>query len=159
MESIQPETPDLPRAATGVEGLDDILAGGITPHRLYLVEGTPGTGKTTLALQFLLEGLRHGERGLYITLSETASELRAVAQTHGWTLEGLDLFELVPEGEFAQDQEQTLLHPSELELGETVRGVMERVEALRPKRVVLDSLSELRLLARIPCAIAGRSSP
>ena len=150
MESIQPETPDLPRAATGVEGLDDILAGGITPHRLYLVEGTPGTGKTTLALQFLLEGLRHGERGLYITLSETASELRAVAPPMVGRWRGSICSSSFRKAEFAPDQEQTLLHPSELELGETVRGVMERVEALRPKRVVLDSLSELRLLAQNP---------
>jgi circadian clock protein KaiC len=138
------------RTPFGVEGLDDILGGGITPHRLYLVEGTPGAGKTTLALQFLLEGVRHNETGLYITLSETAAELCAVAKTHGWSLDQLELFELVSEDGLNPDHEQTLLHPSEVELGETVRGVMKQVHALKPKRVVLDSLSELRLLAQNP---------
>jgi circadian clock protein KaiC len=138
------------RTSTGIRGLDDILGGGITANRLYLVEGTPGTGKTTFALQFLLEGVELGEPGLYVTLSETEAELRAVAQTHGWSLDQLELFELVPEAGLYPEQEQTLLHPSEVELGETVRGVMERVEALKPKRVVLDSLSELRLLAQNP---------
>ncbi|GGH21004.1 circadian clock protein KaiC [Alsobacter metallidurans] len=139
-----------PRTPTGIEGLDAILGGGLTADRLYLVEGTPGTGKTTLALQFLLEGHRLGERGLYVTLSETASELRAVAVTHGWNLDGVELVELVPELELEPDYEQTLLHPSEVELGETVRGVMERFEQFKPKRLVLDSLSELRLLAQNP---------
>jgi circadian clock protein KaiC len=141
---------DGQRTPTGIEGLDDILGGGVTANRLYLVEGTPGTGKTTFSLQFLLEGVRRGEPGLYVTLSETEAELRAVARTHGWSLDSLELFELVPEAGLDPDQEQTLLHPSEVELGETVRGVMERVDALKPKRVVLDSLSELRLLAQNP---------
>ncbi len=141
---------DSQRTSTGIEGLDTILGGGVTPNRLYLVEGTPGTGKTTFSLQFLLEGVRRGEPGLYVTLSETEAELHAVAQTHGWSLDALELFELVPEAGLDPDQEQTLLHPSEVELGETVRGVMERVDALKPKRVVLDSLSELRLLAQNP---------
>jgi len=143
-------SPDDQRTPTGIEGLDHILGGGVTANRLYLVEGTPGTGKTTFALQFLLEGARRGEAGLYVTLSETEAELRAVARTHGWSLDPLELFELVPEAGLDPDQEQTLLHPSEVELGETVRGVMERVDALKPKRVVLDSLSELRLLAQNP---------
>jgi circadian clock protein KaiC len=138
------------RIPTGIEGLDDILGGGVTANRLYLVEGTPGTGKTTFSLQFLREGARNGELGLYVTLSETEGELRAVARTHGWSLDGLALFELVPEAGLDPELEQTLLHPSEVELGETVRGVMERVETLKPKRVVLDSLSELRLLAQNP---------
>ncbi|WP_406855287.1 ATPase domain-containing protein [Alsobacter sp. KACC 23698] len=148
-DTARPFTP-APRTTTGVDGLDAILGGGITPHRMYLVEGTPGTGKTTLALQFLLAGEQVGENGLYITLSETAPELRAVAETHGWSLDDLDLFELVPEAGLDPEREQTLLHPSDVELGETVRGVMERVEALKPRRVVLDSLSELRLLAQNP---------
>ena len=139
-----------PLSATGIAGLDDIMGGGLTPERLYLVEGTPGTGKTTLGLGFLLSGVRAGERGLYITLSESERELRAVAETHGWSLEGLDLFELVPEGGFGEEQEQTLLHPSEVELGETVRGIIARVDELQPQRVVVDSLSELRLLAQNP---------
>nr|WP_321984248.1 ATPase domain-containing protein [uncultured Lichenicoccus sp.] len=138
------------RAATGVDGLDDILGGGLTKDRVYLVEGTPGTGKTTLSLQFLLEGARRGERGLYITLSETADELRAVAASHGWSLDALTLFEMVGEIGLDPDREQSILHPSEVELGETTREVMQRVEELRPARVVFDSLSEMRLLAQNP---------
>ena len=141
---------DSPRVATGIAGLDDILNGGLTRDRVYLVEGTPGTGKTTLSLQFLLEGARLGELGLYITLSETAEELRAVAATHGWSLDALSLFELVDEAGLDPDSEQSILHPSEVELGETTREVMRQVEALRPSRVVFDSLSEMRLLAQNP---------
>jgi circadian clock protein KaiC len=148
--AARPDPADEPQACTGIAGLDDILGGGLTPNRLYLVEGTPGTGKTTLSLGFLLEGARLGEKGLYITLSETETELRAVAKTHGWSLEGLHLVELVAEAGLDPDLEQTLLHPSDVELGETVRGVMERVDELQPERVVLDSLSELRLLAQNP---------
>ncbi|WP_231639017.1 ATPase domain-containing protein [Sphingomonas profundi] len=141
--------PALPApASTGIAGLDNVLGGGLTPERLYLVEGTPGTGKTTLGMGFLLAGAAAGETGLYVTLSETEAELRAVAATHGWSLDAINLFEMVPEAGFAEEQEQTLLHPSEVELGETVRGVMSKVEALRPQRVVIDSLSELRLLAQ-----------
>ncbi len=137
-------------ARTGIDGLDDILNGGLTPDRMYLVEGTPGTGKTTLGLGFLLTGASVGEAGLYITLAETEVELRAVAQTHGWSLDPLSLFEMVPADGFGEDHEQTLLHPSEVELGETIRDVMAKVDELRPKRVVIDSLSELRLLAQSP---------
>src|SRR6201999_4666660 len=107
---------DPKRLTTGVSGLDDILGGGLTPHRVYLVEGTPGTGKTTLSLQFLLDGLKRGESGLYITLSETAEELSAVAATHGWSLEPLSLFELVNQSDLDPEREQTILHPSEVEL-------------------------------------------
>lgn len=138
------------RVSTGVPGLDDILAGGLPRDRLYLVEGTPGTGKTTLALQFLLEGQRLGERGMYITLSETDDELRTSAATHGWSLDGLSVVELVPEADLGSEQEQTLLHPAEFELGETTGRILERVERERPQRLVLDSLSELRLLAQTP---------
>ncbi|TGN62193.1 circadian clock protein KaiC [Paracoccus liaowanqingii] len=138
------------RFKTGTSGLDAVLQGGLTPSRLYLVEGTPGSGKTTLALKFLLEGRRVGHRGLYITLSETESELRAVAQSHDLTLDGVDVFEMVAEDEFGADHEQSLLHPSEVELGETVRGIFELVVKTDPTRVVLDSLSELRLLAQNP---------
>lgn len=137
-------------ARTGIAGLDDILNGGLTPHRMYLVEGTPGTGKTTLGLGFLLAGAAIGESGLYITLAETEAELVAVAGTHGWSLDPIDLFEMVPVDGLGEDQEQTLLHPSEVELGETIRDLMAKVEELRPDRVVLDSLSELRLLAQSP---------
>ena len=136
------------RILTGTSGLNEVLRGGLTPERLYLVEGTPGTGKTTLALKFLMEGRGAGDRGLYITLSETETELQAVAHSHGWTLDGIELFEMVAEEAFGSDHEQSLLHPSEIELGETVRGIIDLVERTDPARVVLDSLSELRLLAQ-----------
>jgi len=123
----------------GIADLDNILGGGLTANRAYLLEGTPGSGKTTIALQFLLEGARQGERGLYITLSETSGELKEVARSHDWALDDIDLFELVSgEG----------LEPSEVELGETIQGVMECVDRIRPVRVVFDSLSEMRLLAQ-----------
>jgi len=143
-------TSSAPRISTGVPGLDDILCGGLTPSRLYLLEGTPGTGKTTLALQFLREGAARGEATLYVTLSETGQELRASAATHGWSLDGIEVYELVNEMGLDPDSEQSILHPSEIELGETVREVITRVEALKPERVVFDSLSELRLLAQNP---------
>jgi circadian clock protein KaiC len=136
--------------STGIAGLDDVLAGGLTPDRLYLVEGTPGTGKTTLSLQFLLDGVSRGQKGLYVTLSESADELRASASTHGWSLDRIEIHELVNELGLDPDSEQSVLHPSDLELGETVREVMERIDALEPDRVVFDSLSELRLLAQNP---------
>jgi circadian clock protein KaiC len=139
-----------PRISSGVSGLDDILGGGLTSERLYLVEGTPGTGKTTLALQFLREGERTGEPGLYVTLSETAEELRAVASSHGWDISGISLYELVNEDGLDPESEQSILHPSEVELGETVQNIITRVKDLKPKRVVFDSLSELRLLAQSP---------
>jgi circadian clock protein KaiC len=138
------------RAPLGIEGLDDILGGGLTPSRIYLVEGEPGAGKTTLALQFLLKGHALGEPGLYITLSETEFELRAVAASHGWSLDGLSIHELVNEAGLDPEAEQSILHPSDVELGETTRAIMARVESERPKRVVFDSLSEMRLLAQNP---------
>ena len=137
-------------ASTGIAGLDDVLGGGLTKHRMYLVEGTPGTGKTTLGLGFLLAGAAAGEAGLYITLAETEHELHAVAATHGWVLDQLSLLEMVPADDLGEDREQTLLHPSEVELGETVRDIMASVDRDHPRRVVLDSLSELRLLAQSP---------
>jgi circadian clock protein KaiC len=140
-----------PRVATGIEGLDDILAGGLPENTLYLVEGEPGTGKTTLALQFLLEGARRGERGLYVTLSETADELRGVALSHGWSLDNVAIYELAPTPEpLSADEQYTILHPSEVELGETTKAVFDEVERTNPTRVVFDSLSEMRLLAREP---------
>ncbi len=139
-----------PPASTGIAGLDDVLGGGLTPDRLYVVEGTPGTGKTTLGLGFLLTGARAGEAGLYITLAETEVELRAVGLTHGLSLDPITIFEMAPAEVFGEDQEQTLLHPSEVELGETIRAVMAKVEEVHPARVVVDSLSELRLLAQSP---------
>src|SRR5512140_2352753 len=138
-------------SATGIEGLDDILCGGLTPFRLYLVEGVPGSGKTTLAMQYLLEGARLGERVLYVTLSETEEELRAMGTSHGWNLEHVTIRELVPPEESLQPAEQyTMFHPAEVELGETTRTILTDVERLRPARLVFDSLSELRLLAGDP---------
>jgi len=136
------------RISTGIAELDNVLGGGLTADRSYLLEGTPGSGKTTIALQFLLEGERAGERGLYITLSETAAELREVAQSHNWSLGGIELFELVSEEGLDPDSEQSILEPSEVELGETLKGVRECVDRIRPTRVVFDSLSEMRLLAQ-----------
>src|SRR5215213_4965993 len=136
------------RMGTGIEGLDDILEGGFPANRIYLMEGDPGTGKTTLALQFLLEGARHGEAGLYVTLSETKEELEAVAASHGWSLDGLHIYELIPTAESLNPESQyTIFHPSEIELGETTSAVLEEVERIKPRRVVFDSLSEMRLLA------------
>ena len=135
-------------AATGIQGLDDILGGGFEVDRLFLVEGLPGAGKTTLALQFLIEGARQQESVLYITLSETRDELAAVAASHGWTLDGLVIRELVPsEASLDPDKQYTMFHPAELELSETTRTLLAEVEQLQPSRVVFDSLSELRLLA------------
>lgn len=140
-----------PRISTGSEGLDDILGGGLDADRVYLYEGRPGTGKTTLALQFLLEGVRHGERTLYVTLSETRVELFGVAERHGWSLEGIDVFELsAPESLLDPGRELTVLHPAEMELNETTKMVFDRVTETNPTRVVFDSLSEMRLLAQSP---------
>ncbi|MBU8536633.1 ATPase domain-containing protein [Falsiroseomonas tokyonensis] len=137
------------RVPTGVLGLDEVLDGGLTPNRLYLIEGAPGSGKTTLALRFLLEGQRLGEPGLYITLSETTEELHAVAASHGWDLGGIALFELVAaEAALGQERETTLLHPWEIELGETVGLITAEVQRTGAMRVVFDSLSEMRLLAQ-----------
>jgi circadian clock protein KaiC len=142
---------DPPRLSTGNHGLDHILGGGLDGDRLYLLEGRPGTGKTTLALQFLLEGARRGETTLYVSLSETERELRLVARRHGWSLDGISLFELVPaEAALDPQRDQSVFPPSEMELGETTRMIFERVAELNPTRVVFDSLSELRLLAQSP---------
>lgn len=135
--------------STGADGLDDVLGGGLTPHRLYLVEGDPGAGKTTLGLQVLLAGQRRGEQGMYVSLSETREELLAVARSHGWSLEGVSITELGP-AEGSLEDENTMFHPSELELGETTRAVLREVEQTRPRLVVFDSLSEMRLLAQSP---------
>ena len=150
--SIERRTPFGKQASvsTGIEGLDTVLGGGLPMNRIYLLEGSPGTGKTTLSLQYLLEGAKLGEKGLYITLSETDEELRASAATHGWLLDGIEIHELVSELGLDPDSEQTILHPSELELGEIIREVMRRVEEMQPVRVVFDSLSELRLLSQSP---------
>jgi len=136
-------------ALTGVSGLDDILAGGLTRGRVFLLEGSPGTGKTTIATQFLMEGAAQGEKCLYVTLSETDEEMRDGAQSHGWDFAGIDLFELLPpESLLNEEQQQSLLYSSDLELGETTRRIVEAFERVKPDRVVLDSLSEIRLLAQ-----------
>src|SRR3569832_1237443 len=138
------------KAATGAEGLDHILAGGLQRGRVYLIEGSPGTGKTTIATQFLLAGAEAGERGLYITLSETEDELRVSAASHGRSFDDpLDVYELVPpESLLDEEQQQSLLYSSDLELGETTKRIFRAFEKVRPSRVVLDSLSEIRLLAQ-----------
>ena len=139
----------LPRCPTGIPGVDNILNGGLIPHRLYLVDGKPGAGKTTLALQYLREGARLGERCLYITLSETREELLAGAESHGWSMEGVEIVELTArEEDLDGEAEVTMYHPSEVELSETTRRVLEAVQRADPQRVVFDSLSEVRLLAQ-----------
>ncbi len=149
-QSSRPPPVVPPRASTGVPGLDHVLEGGLTPSRMYLVEGTPGTGKTTFALRFLMAGAALGETGLYITLSETATELRAVVESHGWSLDGIAVHELSNEPGFAPEAVQSILHPSEIELGETLKAVTRELLRLDPQRVVFDSLSEMRLLAQDP---------
>ncbi|PCC68605.1 circadian clock protein KaiC [Nannocystis exedens] len=139
-----------PRAPTGISGLDDILGGGLPIGHLYLFEGSPGTGKTTFGLQFLLAGRDRGEAGLYITLSETRDELAVVAASHGWSLDGIRVFELLSPTDLSAAAEQSILHPSEVELGETVDAVIRALERERPARVVFDSLSEMRMLAQDP---------
>jgi circadian clock protein KaiC len=136
-------------ASLGVAGLDDVLDGGLTRGRLFLLEGNPGTGKTTIGLQYLLAGRDAGERVLYVTMSETEEELRGTAQSHGWSLDGVDIFELVPpENLLDEAQQQSLLYSSDLELGETTSRIFDAFERVNPDRVVLDSLSEIRLLAQ-----------
>lgn len=148
-EPVSPTAPEPETISTGSVGLDHILGGGFDADRVYLIEGRPGTGKTTLALQFLLDGARQGERCLYVTLSESERELRAVATRHGWRLAGIDVFELVPpEASLDPDQELTLFHPAEMELSETTKNILDRVTAINPRRVVFDSLSEMRLLSQ-----------
>lgn len=134
--------------STGIPGLDHVLGGGLTKERLYLLEGDPGAGKTTMALQFLIEGARCGEKVLYVTLAENEVELRAVADSHGFSMEGVTIHEVIPEEGLLDPAEQyTALHPSEVELGETNNLIIDMIDKLRPSRVVLDSLSELQLLS------------
>lgn len=135
----------------GVEGLDEILNGGLPRNRLYLIQGDPGVGKTTMAMQFLLEGARSGEIGLYVTLSETKEELDAVAQSHGWDLSKIHIFELSAiEEKVRSHSESTFFHPSEVELNRTITAILDEVKRLKPTRAVFDSLAELRLLAETP---------
>jgi len=139
----------MQRLRTGIPGFDEVTQGGLLADRIYLVDGDPGAGKTTFALQFLLEGVRNGERCLYVTLSETRDELASGARSHGWSLEGLDVFELLADAQDLDGEDElTMLNPSEVELGETTRKVLEVVERTKPTRMVFDSLSEMRLLAQ-----------
>jgi circadian clock protein KaiC len=136
---------------TGIPGLDDILGGGLPPSRMYLIEGDPGAGKTTLALRFLLEGVKLGEKGLYITLSETREEILDVATSHGWSLSEIDILEMDSEAHgLAEDAQNTMFYPAEVELSELMKSLLAEIERVRPTRLVFDSLSELRLLARDP---------
>ncbi len=142
---------ELRRDRTGVPGLDDVLGGGLPKNRVYLVKGEPGVGKTTLALQFLREGARAGERVLYVTLSETKEEIEQVADSHGWSLDGIHLYELSSVEQTLQlEDENTLYAPADVDLKETMRVLLEQVERIKPQRVVFDSLSEIRLLAQTP---------
>jgi circadian clock protein KaiC len=137
-------------ATTGIPGLDDVLSGGLTRNRIYLVQGDPGVGKTTLGLHFLLEGLQRGETVLYITLAETRDEIEAVASSHGWSLDNVNIFEYSAGTRLQTDDESTLFHPSEVELGQATKVLLEEVERVKPQRVVFDSLAEIRLLAQNP---------
>jgi len=146
--STEPKKREI--APTGIKGLDDVLNGGLTRNRVYLVQGDPGVGKTTLGLQFLMEGARNGESCLYLTLSETLDELQSVADSHHWSLDNIHVFEYSAADRLDSEEESTLFHPSEVELGQATRTLLEQVEKVKPTRVVFDSLSEIRLLAQNP---------
>jgi circadian clock protein KaiC len=149
MSELNAGTNGSPLSATGVAGLDDILGGGLTRDRLYLVEGNPGAGKTTLALKYLLHGAACGEAGVYVTLSETKAELVAVAASHGWSLDSIHIIDLVAsEEELDPDNQFAMFQPSEVELGSTTKAILREIERVKPRRVVVDSLSEVRLLAQ-----------
>lgn len=141
---------DDSRASSGIAGLDDILGGGFPRNRLYLVQGDPGAGKTTLALQFLMAGADRGERVLYVSLSESREEILQVAASHGWNMDNVDIHEYTPGDQLQEQLPTTVFHPAEMELGETVRGLLDAVEQAQPQRAVFDSLSELMLLASDP---------
>lgn len=148
-ERLEPRS--QPVVNTGVDGLDDILHGGLVKNRMYLVEGDPGCGKTTLGLQYLLAGVQNGESSMLVALSETAEELEAIATEHGWSLDGINVFELRPSEEsLSVDARYTMFHPSEVELSETTKTLLVEAERIKPARLVFDSLSELRLLAQNP---------
>jgi circadian clock protein KaiC len=135
--------------STGIAGLDDILSGGLCPNHLYLIEGDPGTGKTTMALQFLLQGSRIGQKSLYVTLSESKTEIMEIAESHGWSLGCVDIFEMNEnEDDIRPEAQYTVFNPSDMELADCTAAVLAEVDRLQPTRVVFDSLSELRLLAR-----------
>jgi circadian clock protein KaiC len=147
-KSAKTEAGEPEKASSGITGFDYLLRGGLPAHRILLIEGHPGAGKTTFGLQFLLDGIRRGESCMYITLSETAEELRANAASHGWSLDGIQIQEMQPAENLLPEEQYTLFHPSEIELGDLVRNVFEAVETSKPARAVLDSVSDMRLLAR-----------
>jgi RecA-superfamily ATPases implicated in signal transduction len=137
--------------STGIPGLDRIIKGGLPPNRLYLLEGNPGTGKTTLGLQYLREGAKNGETSLYVTLSESEEELRTTARSHSWDLSGIDILDITEMGERLEtDSRYTVFHPSEIELDETTKTILRAIEQKKPSRVVFDSLSEMRMMAADP---------
>lgn len=139
------KNPNTNRLSSGIEELDHILGGGFPARRLFLIEGAPGSGKTTLALQFLLAGAKNSEKGFYVTFSESEDEIRAVAESHSWTLDGVHLQELSTLGDRLKNEEQyTVFQPADVELSETVQRVVDDVRHLKPQRVVIDSLSEIR---------------
>jgi len=147
VSSTEP-TSENRKVATGITGLDDVLGGGLPPSRLYLIQGAPGSGKTTLALQFLLTGARAGEKVLYISLSETRDEVEEVARSHGWSLDGVEIVELSAiEQQLSATAQNTLFHAAEIELTETTNLLLAAVDRVKPTRVAFDSLSELRLLS------------
>src|SRR5579885_1222916 len=149
-EKIRPDF-GTERLTIGIPGLDDILTGGLPAGHLYLIDGVPGSGKTTLALQFLMTGREYGEKVLYVTLSESAPELRLAAASHNWNLDHVELLELSSfEHLLKPDQQYTILETSDVDLGDTLQALRDKIEELKPSRIVLDSLSELRLLARDP---------
>ena len=149
MKPAEVETRASARVGSGVSGLDELAPGGWPAHHLYLIEGDPGAGKTTLALQFLMEGARLGERVLYVTLSESRLELEAVAKSHNWRFDDIEIFEFVPSEESLKaENEYSALHPSEVEFQDTMQSILEKIDEVRPSRVVIDSLSEIRMLAR-----------
>jgi circadian clock protein KaiC len=148
---VTPTTTDNHFLPTGIAGLDHVLGGGLPAHHLLLIEGAPGTGKTTMALQFLLQGAAQGERTLYVTLAETRNELVKVAKSHGWSLDGIEVLELTPPDEVLQPETRyTVFHPSEVETGQTIRAIYDAAERFRPQRLVIDSLSEMRLIIQEP---------
>jgi circadian clock protein KaiC len=150
-EKVNAGEPDsLQRAGTGIPGLDEVLLGGFLTENVYLIQGNPGSGKTTLGMQFLMEGVKHGEAGLYVTLSETEKDIQAIAQSHGWSLDGITLYVEPASTRFKAEEEYTVFPSDEVELIETTDRVYEEVDRLQPRRVVLDSLSELRLMAKDP---------
>jgi circadian clock protein KaiC len=150
-ENAQLEMQTDPRVSTGCAGLDNILSGGFPRGRLYLIEGDPGAGKTTLALQFTLDGVSKGERALYITLSESRADLSHAAQSHGRSLENIEIVELLPnEGDLLPEQQYTVFHPAEVELNDRMQRIVKEIQRVRPDRLVIDALSELRMLAKDP---------